>query len=396
MGKISTYSIDSLPTNDDKVIGSDNENSQITKNYLIGDILGLVPTPGLQEVLDIQNSATQNITLKGNVVAEQIESGVAFVSNGTSLFNGLNTFDEKSTFNKEVVLKDMVTVGGNVLDANGNQGANGQVLRATGSQTVEWDYPPMGPADLQLVLDTGNQATQDLILDGVLTTQLLSVNGLADFFDQVNLEAGGRSTGAFYLGAQLIDSDSTQGTAGQVLSSTGSATKWVDQVGRYREQYLSSGIFQTNKEQEPTGQGTTSMVMFGEGGNFDGGQITPDGLILLKPEQSYFFEFTLSTVTDVDMPGSAVMFFRVVNELNGLQVGPTRVEYIPRDKEFNQIELSFPYTTKSDEQVLSLQMMRSEQGKNDGKLASINVDGGQWQLVPSASIQVWILATEQF
>jgi len=396
MGKISTYSIDSLPTNDDKVIGSDNENSQITKNYLIGDILGLVPTPGLQEVLDIQNSATQNITLKGNVVAEQIESGVAFVSNGTSLFNGLNTFDEKSTFNKEVVLKDMVTVGGNVLDANGNQGANGQVLRATGSQTVEWDYPPMGPADLQLVLDTGNQATQDLILDGVLTTQLLSVNGLADFFDQVNLEAGGRSTGAFYLGAQLIDSDSTQGTAGQVLSSTGSATKWVDQVGRYREQYLSSGIFQTNKEQEPTGQGTTSMVMFGEGGNFDGGQITPDGLILLKPEQSYFFEFTLSTVTDVDMPGSAVMFFRVVNELNGLQVGPTRVEYIPRDKEFNQIELSFPYTTKLDEEVLSLQMMRSEQGKNDGKLASINVDGGQWQLVPSASIQVWILATEQF
>jgi len=290
----------------------------------------------------------------------------------------------------------MVTVGGNVLDANGNQGANGQVLRATGSQTVEWDYPPMGPADLQLVLDTGNQATQDLILDGVLTTQLLSVNGLADFFDQVNLEAGGRSTGAFYLGAQLIDSDSTQGTAGQVLSSTGSATKWVDQVGRYREQYLSSGIFQTNKEQEPTGQGTTSMVMFGEGGNFDGGEITPDGLILLKPEQSYFFEFTLSTVTDVDMPGSAVMFFRVVDELNGLQVGPTRVEYIPRDKEFNQIELSFPYTTKSDEQVLSLQMMRSEQGKNDGKLASINVDGGQWQLVPSASIQVWILATEQF
>ena len=396
MGKISTYSIDSLPTNDDKVIGSDNENSQITKNYLIGDILGLVPTPGLQEVLDIQNSATQNITLKGNVVAEQIESGVAFVSNGTSLFNGLNTFDEKSTFNKEVVLKDMVTVGGNVLDANGNQGANGQVLRATGSQTVEWDYPPMGPADLQLVLDTGNQATQDLILDGVLTTQLLSVNGLADFFDQVNLEAGGRSTGAFYLGAQLIDSDSTQGTAGQVLSSTGSATKWVDQVGRYREQYLSSGIFQTNKEQEPTGQGTTSMVMFGEGGNFDGGEITPDGLILLKPEQSYFFEFTLSTVTDVDMPGSAVMFFRVVDELNGLQVGPTRVEYIPRDKEFNQIELSFPYTTKLDEDVLSLQMMRSEQGKNDGKLASINVDGGQWQLVPSASIQVWILATEQF
>jgi hypothetical protein len=396
MGKISTYSIDTLPTNDDKVIGSDNENSQITKNYLIGDILGLVPTPGLQEVLDIQNSATQNISLKGNVVAEQISSGVAFVSNGTSLFKGLNTFDEKSTFNKEVDLKDTVTVGGNVLDANGNQGVIGQVLRATGSQTVEWDYPPMGPADLQLVLDTGNQATQDLTLDGVLTTQLLQVNDLSNFFGEVTFSNSVRAEGSFNLQAQLIDSLGTQGTAGQVLSSTGSAIKWVNQTARYREQYVSSKIFQTNKEQEPTGQGTKSMVMFGEGGDFDGGQITPDGLIMLKPEQSYFFEFTLSTVTDVDMPGSAVMFFRVVDELNGLQVGPTRVEYIPRDKEFNQIELSFPYTTNSDEGVLSLQMMRSEQGKNDGKLAAINVDGGQWQLVPSASIQVWLLATEQF
>ncbi len=396
MGKISTYSIDSLPTTDDKVIGSDNENSQITKNYLIGDILGLVPTPGLQLVLDTQNSATQNINLKGNVSAEQIESGVAFVSRGTSLFQGLSTFDDKSVFNKEVVLKDTVTIGGNVLDYQGNQGQVGQVLKATGSQTVEWDYPPMGPANLQLVLDTGNQATQDLILDGVLTTALLQVNDLSSFFGEVNFSNSVRAEGSVNLQAQLIDSVGTQGTNGQILSSTGSATKWIDSPRRYREQYVLGGLFQTNKIQEPTGQGTTTRVVFGEGGDFDGGQISPDGFILFKPQQSFFLEFTVSILTDIDMPGSSVMFFRVVNELTGAQVGPTRVENNPRDKEYNQVEISFPYTTNEEEGVLSLQMMRSELGKNDGKLVSVNVDGGQWQLVPSASISVWRLDTQQF
>ena len=396
MGKISTYSIDSLPTNDDKVIGSDNENSQITKNYLIGDILGLVPTPGLQEVLDIQNSASQNITLKGNVSADQIESGAAFISNGTSLFRGLNTFDEKAVFNKEVTLKDTVVIGGNVLDYQGNEGQSGQVLRATGSQTVEWDYPPMGPADLQLVLDTGNQATQDLGLDGVLTTASLQVNDLSNFFGVVNFSNSIRAEGSVTLGAQLIDSLGTQGTNGQVLSSTGSATKWVDAPLRYREQYSFCGLYQTNLIQEPTGQGTITKVNFGVGGSFDGGEISPNGLILLKSEQSFFLEFTVSVLTDIDMPGSSVMFFRVINELTGAQIGPTRVENIPRDKEYNQVEISFPHTTGEDEGVLRLQMMRSELGKNDGKLASVNVDDGQWQLVPSASISIWRLATEQF
>jgi hypothetical protein len=45
MAKISTYTIDATPTINDKVIGTDVGDSNITKNYKLGDIIGLVPTP---------------------------------------------------------------------------------------------------------------------------------------------------------------------------------------------------------------------------------------------------------------------------------------------------------------------------------------------------------------
>ena len=45
MAKISTYPIDATPQLNDKVIGTDVNDNNITKNYTIGDIIGLVPPP---------------------------------------------------------------------------------------------------------------------------------------------------------------------------------------------------------------------------------------------------------------------------------------------------------------------------------------------------------------
>jgi hypothetical protein len=58
MGKISTYAIDGTPTITDKVIGTDVSDSNITKNYTIGDILGLATANTLQAVLDTGNTST--------------------------------------------------------------------------------------------------------------------------------------------------------------------------------------------------------------------------------------------------------------------------------------------------------------------------------------------------
>lgn len=46
MGKISSYSTDGTVSYDDKLIGTDAEDSSQTKNYLIGDILSL-PLPNV-------------------------------------------------------------------------------------------------------------------------------------------------------------------------------------------------------------------------------------------------------------------------------------------------------------------------------------------------------------
>jgi hypothetical protein len=47
MAKISTYSTDSNVTAADKLIGTDADDMNITKNFLVGDILNLVPSTGL-------------------------------------------------------------------------------------------------------------------------------------------------------------------------------------------------------------------------------------------------------------------------------------------------------------------------------------------------------------
>jgi len=65
MGKISTYNIDANVTIADKLIGTDAENSNETKNYLIEDILSL-PFP------NVPVYANNAAALAGGLVAGNI------------------------------------------------------------------------------------------------------------------------------------------------------------------------------------------------------------------------------------------------------------------------------------------------------------------------------------
>ena len=123
MGKISTYSIDALPTLKDKVIGSDADDSLVTKNYLLSDIIGLVETPTLQKVLDAGNIATQNITLKGIIDTEQLSVGVSASFAGTASFTNNVLFDV-----------GYVELQGGVKDSTGQYGTAGQFLQTDGVQ----------------------------------------------------------------------------------------------------------------------------------------------------------------------------------------------------------------------------------------------------------------------
>lgn len=66
MAKISTYTI-TVPTENDIIIGTDVENTNITKNFTALSVANLAAAYTLQNVLTEGNVATSNMTLTGNL-----------------------------------------------------------------------------------------------------------------------------------------------------------------------------------------------------------------------------------------------------------------------------------------------------------------------------------------
>ena len=121
MGKISTYPTDTSVSAGDKVIGTDNDSSSATKNYVMSDIAayvaGTIPDPTLESVLTAGNTATEDINLSGDVNA------VGVTANGVSCSTLAST---------------TISVTGQFLDSNGLSGTSGQVLVSDGV-SVSWE-----------------------------------------------------------------------------------------------------------------------------------------------------------------------------------------------------------------------------------------------------------------
>lgn len=82
-------------------------------------------------------------------------------------------------------------------------------------------FSPLLPGNtLQGVLDNNNSATQDINLNGTIYTGGLEVSGIANIFSAY-------ITDSLYIEAGLFDRNNSQGTAGQILTSTGSGVEWV-------------------------------------------------------------------------------------------------------------------------------------------------------------------------
>ena len=189
MARISTYTVVSPVENRDMVIGTDVNDSNITKNFRVEDIAALAGPGGyvtLAHVLAAGNTATNDIILTGNIS-----------TTGNISLTG-------------------------TLSANGGVGTAGQVLSSQGpGLPAQWiDHSTLGP-NLSEVLAVGNTATNNIILNGNITQNtgdhLLSVGNMTVL------------TGYLSLGGVLKDGAASDGTAGQVLTSTGTATSWVDQ-----------------------------------------------------------------------------------------------------------------------------------------------------------------------
>ena len=162
MARISTYSVDNTPSLDDKLIGTDVNNSSATKNYLISDILALAthPTPTLSNVL-----------ISGN------NSG----ANGI-FFDGAT----KAVFNTDLQIYSDAVIGYILADTLQLETEN----------------------DISLKSDT--QVTFNILNSDKLKITSLGVQSVADLFVNAGL----------YDGSGLI------GTVDQVLTSTATGTLW--------------------------------------------------------------------------------------------------------------------------------------------------------------------------
>jgi len=202
MSKISTYEVVPVPKLADKLIGTSvgGEIEDITYNFTLLELLNLfipnIPSSTLQGVLDNGNSATQDIILDGTIYTTNLEvTDTAVILN--SYLNG-----------------DTHILGA-VYDVHNSKGIAAQVLTSTGDN-VEWiTLPPIFTPNLQQVLEVGNTADIDIILDANIEALDINVD-TATINNNITIDG------------TITDGDSSVGTLNQVLSSTGTKVKWVN------------------------------------------------------------------------------------------------------------------------------------------------------------------------
>lgn len=383
MGKISTYSIDALPTLKDKVIGSDADDSLVTKNYLLSDIIGLVETPTLQEVLDAGNIATQDIILKGVVDTERLNVGVSASFAGTAEFTNNVLFDVGD-----------VQLQGGVKDSTGNYGTAGQFLQTDGV-LVEWVTPPPFPADLQSVLDTGNSAAQNINLTGDINLQgdLIQSVGNTQLIDLTVLGKSRFEKAAEFLEELVVvgplwDAGGNPGTQDQVLISTGNQVKWVDNVVVNQPTFTKILEGSSFADQLPTGQNAPLQIEFGANQQTPEVNLLPTGEVNFLVDGTYFFEAFGNVERNGNSGGVAMLMYRIL--LNGTQLGITRGVDINSVGIMIPLSVSEPINVSAGD-VLTFEILRDANGVNQGGLYTHQIAGGVWTTVPSASISVWKL-----
>lgn len=119
MAKISSYPSDANVTTSDRLIGSDNENSNETKNFEVGDIINLAASiiiPQIPTNFVPYSGATGNVNLGTNSLISSVVSCSAVTPNGGSIYLG-NIFNDASGI--YVPNGQVTTIGDALFNGNG-------------------------------------------------------------------------------------------------------------------------------------------------------------------------------------------------------------------------------------------------------------------------------------
>ena len=236
------------PSAEDLLIATDVSNNNETVTFLVSDLLGQSTLQGLQSVLDVNNTATQNMSLTGNAT-----------------FNG-------------TIIPTTITAGGGV-------GLAGQVLTSTGVG-LQWSNVALNQ-NLQQTLDNGNSATGvNMDIDSGLinvtnggvvldNASYLTVGGVSNLNSDVNLS----TTLNFAATTTLNDSTGAVGTPGQVLTvnAAGTGVIWSSTAGTIPtwQQVLNAGNTANNIGVVMTGNGnfstsSTNTMTLGSANTYSG------------------------------------------------------------------------------------------------------------------------------
>ena len=275
------------PAASDLLIATDVSDNNKTVTFLVSDLLGQSTLQDLQSVLNTGNSAvssmfiTGNIVVTGSVVPDSISAGgslgavgqvltstgtgiewssvsntqtlqqtlvngnsatglnmnidqglVNITSGGLNLDNASNlSVGGVSTLSGDVNLGTTLNFGATttISDYSNSVGTAGQVLTVNAAGTgVEWSSAAGTTPSLQQVLTVGNTATSiaiNMVGNGAFTTSATNVMTLASN----NTFSGTNTfTSDIEVDGTIEDGTGAVGTAGQVLSSTGSGVQWID------------------------------------------------------------------------------------------------------------------------------------------------------------------------
>jgi hypothetical protein len=256
MGKISSYPSDTNVTTSDRLIGSDNENANETKNYSVGDIINLassiiipqvagsfVPYTGATGDVDLgvydinADAATFSVVTTQDIYSSTLFNIVSnptiFIGDdsvqpvGLLINTSTKTFklgDYNGNFNGTGInIEDgssrITFVGG--FNLSNGQGTAGQVLKSNGAGvTPSWVSLPSLTG---YVPYTGATGAVDLGTNG-LTADSLQAN-----YGSITTELNVTSSAIFILDGSFESGGST-GTSGQILKSlgAGAAPNWVN------------------------------------------------------------------------------------------------------------------------------------------------------------------------
>lgn len=233
---------------------------------------------------------------------------------------------------------------------------------------------------LDEVLNSGNTSDQNITLTG---TAAISAPAIAS----PNIS----SSSVLYVLGTLSDTNSSVGTSGQLLSSTGSGVEWIDPAAipaLYTILVLDTSYAVA---QNPPTVDTPITVKFSTGtvGSINDpvmyGVGSPD--VITFNEVGNYIINAFGNVYRTTNGGVAHLKFRAL--VNGVEAGYVKTIFIDQNTFDIPYEVTIPIYVPTAGTTLKFEILRDSAGVDDGGLIRNATSLAGWGNTPSSYIQIW-------